>query len=264
VTEGLDRCEGVPMGDAWMPTAGYVRASADGGQMKGGAPRAVWLTLGADPQLISALSAAQRLKQLGRPCHLVWNPITGETVQLIPIVRAGCSLNVGTDIDQEGPTADLYATGPLAAEPNDGVADVHTEGRLCVQVGVVGFGWEPFTSGQVTGLDPIMDWLDSWGIPRRWPAGSPAPFAHAHTTPRSRRLWACGGHYGASQVPYCTAAGPGAIDVERLTGVPKRAADVPLPRGNGASQRARAAAVSRMGGVVVEGEPADAPLARAG
>src|ERR1700728_4874231 len=53
VAEGLDRCEGSAVGDAWMPAAGYVRALDDGGQMKGGAPRVVWMTLGADPQQIS-------------------------------------------------------------------------------------------------------------------------------------------------------------------------------------------------------------------
>ena len=86
--------------------------------MKGGAPRAVWLTLDADPHLISALSAAQRLSQLGRPCHLVWNPLTGEAVQLIPIVRAGCSLILGEDSGRDGQigvaAADPYATGLLA------------------------------------------------------------------------------------------------------------------------------------------------------
>src|SRR5712671_6187339 len=120
-----------------MPGAGCVRAVADGGPMKGGAPRVVWMTLGADPRLISAHSAAQRLNQAGRPCHLVWNPVTGETVQLIPIVRAGLALGVAGDIDHEGAAGaggDAYATGPLAAKPNEGAADVHTEGRLCVQV----------------------------------------------------------------------------------------------------------------------------------
>jgi hypothetical protein len=220
--------------------------------MKGGAPRAVWLTLGTDPQLISARSAAERLIQLGRPCHLVWNPLTGHTVQAIPIVRAGLALGVAGDIDHEGAAAgpaDAYPTGPLAAQPNEGAADVHTEGRLCVQVGVVGFGWQPFTAGPMAGAGAILEWLDSWQIPRRWPAGCPVPFSYAHTTVRSRRLWARGGHFGASQVPCCLAAGPGAIDVERLTGVPARpAADVPLQR----------PAALRNRGVHAEDEPAGA------
>lgn len=244
-----------------MPGARRVRAVADGGQMKGGAPRAVWLTLGADPQLISAQSAAERLNQLGRPCHLVWNPATGQTVQLIPIVRAGLALGVAGDVEHEGPAgvAGAYPTGPLASQPNDGAADVHTEGRLCVQVGVVGFGRAPFTCGPMTGVEAILDWLGSWRIERRWPAGRPASFGHAHTAPRSRRLWARGGHFGASQVPCCLAAGPGAIDVERLTGAP-----IPLAHGAALSreyeaQRVRAAIVTTMAGVHAEaGDQADA------
>ena len=231
--------------------------------MKGGAPRVVWLTLGADPQLISAHSAAQRLNQLGRPPHLVWNPLTGETVQLIPIGRAGLSMGLLSDIDREGTAGaplDTYATGPLAAPPNAGATDVHTEGRMCVQVGVIAFGGDPFTSGPLTGVEPILKWFDSWEIPRRWPAGCPAPFARAHTVQRSRKLWASGGHFGASQVPCCRAAGPGAIDVERLTGTAaQRAREVTLPRGTGntAPHLARPAAVTRMDDVL-EGEPADA------
>ncbi len=233
-----------------MPGAGYVRAVADGGQMKGGAPRVVWLTLGADPQLISAHSAAERLNQLGRPCHLVWNPLTGQTVQLIPIVRAALALSVA-DTDREEP-ADAYSTGPLAEQPNDGAADVHAEGRLCVQVGVVGFGRAPFTSGPMAGAEAILDWLDSWQIARCWPAGRPAPYSCAHTAVRSRRLWASGGHFGASQVPCRLAAGPGAIDVERLTGVPvPLARDAALP-GEHEEQRVRPAMVTSMAGVHAE------------
>lgn len=64
------------MTDAWMPGAQRVPATADGGRMKGGAPRAVWLVLYANPLLVSARAAAERLIRLGRPCHLVWNPLS--------------------------------------------------------------------------------------------------------------------------------------------------------------------------------------------
>jgi hypothetical protein len=112
----------------------------------------------------------------------------------------------------------------------------------------------------MTGVDAILEWLDSWGIPRYWPAGPPAPYRYAHATVRSRRLWACGGHFGASQVPCCLAAGPGAINVERLTGAPvSPARGVPLPREDG-GPRVRPAAVSTMDGVHAE----DDALARVG
>jgi hypothetical protein len=74
------------------------------------------------------------------------------------------------------------------------------------------------------GLGAILGWLDSWQIPRRWPAGPPAPFRQLNR-PRSRALWARGGHYGASQVPGCDSIGPGGIDIDHLTSLeePSRA-----------------------------------------
>lgn len=215
-----------------MPGAGRIRARIDGGPLKGGAPRVVWQALDADPRTVSAGLAAQRLDQLGRASHLVWNPVSGEIVQLIPILRAARSLG-WLDGLNAGPlpapgasaiwrpaktaTADT-AAGAAGAAAAEAIAGVNSEGRLCAQIGVVAFAWDPFTSRPMNGLQQILDWLDSWGIPRDWPAGRPAAFPDEETACRNRRLWAKGGHFGASQVPGLTAVGPGAVDVELLTG----------------------------------------------
>jgi hypothetical protein len=190
-----------------MPGIRYVRAAADGGPLKGGAPRVVWHGLGADPQQVSARSAAQRLDQGGHPSHLVWNPLNGEIIQLIPIVRAARGLSPAWP-------------GPAAWLGSPRAGNVNAEGRVCVQICVVALDDEPFTDGPMVGGREILAWLDSWGIPRCWPAGPPAPFPECHTAAGSRRLWARGGHFGASQVPGQAATGPGAIDPERLTGRP--------------------------------------------
>ena len=219
-----------------MPGAGRIRARIDGGPLKGGAPRVVWQALDADPRTVSAWLAAQRLDRLGRAGHLVWNPVNGEIVQLIPILRAGRSLGWPDGLNPGAlPAPDASAiwkpARQAAAETaekchgeagggtaTDVIAEVNAEGRLCVQVGVVAFAWDPFTSRPMTGLQQILDWLDSWGIPRQWPAGQPAAFPDERAACRNRRLWARGGHFGASQVPGLTAVGPGAVDVELLTG----------------------------------------------
>jgi hypothetical protein len=190
-----------------MPGIRYVRAAADGGPLKGGAPRVVWHVLEADPHQVSARSAAQRLDQAGDPGHLVWNPHNGEIIQLIPIVRAGRSL---------GPAGGRRAA--RWSEPDAGDGNVNAEGRVCVQICVVARADEPFTDGPMVGRREILAWLDTWDISRSWPAGPPAPSPDCHAAVRSRRLWARGGHFGASQVPGLTATGPGAIDPERLTG----------------------------------------------
>jgi hypothetical protein len=209
-----------------MPGAGRIRARIDGGPLKGGAPRVVWQALDADPRTVSAGLAAQRLDQLGRASHLVWNPVSGEVVQLIPILRAGRSLGGLKSGALPAPDASAIwrparqAAAETAARGSEAdiIAEVNAEGRLCVQIGVVAFAWDPFTSRPMAGLQQILDWLDSWGIPRHWPAGQPAAFPDEQAACRNRRLWARGGHFGASQVPGLTAVGPGAVDVELLTG----------------------------------------------
>jgi len=202
--------------DAWMPGARCIRAETDGGQLAGGAPRVVWMTLGADVRLISAWSAAQRLNQENRPPHLVWDPQTGDIAQLLPIVRAGCALGTPEDLD--------YAPDrlPYSAIP------VNNEGRLCVQIAVLASARDPFTGYAMLGLGEILDWLDTWRIPRRWPAGAPAPYRHAGRM-RSRALWAQGGHFGASQVPDCDSIGPGGIDIDQLAGRDRLARERPEP-----------------------------------
>ena len=204
------------MADAWMPGVRCIRAETDGGQPGGGAPRVVWLTLGADPRVISVCSAAQRLVQENRPCHLVWDPLTGDIAQLLPIVRAGCALGTPENID--------YAPDLLPYRRRE----VNREGRLCVQIGVLGSPREPFTSYQMIGLGEILAWLDSWQIPRRWPAGTPAPYRQANRS-RSRALWALGGHFGASQVPDCESVGPGGIDIDQIAGVGTLTRELPEP-----------------------------------
>jgi hypothetical protein len=310
-----------------MPGAERLSAAADGGCLKGGAPRAVWLVLHADPMTVSARAATEHLIQLGRPPHLVWNPLSGEVTQLIPAVRAGRALGwadgprwgpraagpgggpgggpgpgpgAGPGAGQPGwdsgcgwaeapghsgfraPRQDwagdsdwkeqddwthgqdwaqqpgwaqdqdwaqdpgwthgadwtqgigwthgrgqrplAAAAGRPAAEPaappaRDGLAGVNNEGRVCVQIGVIGHAWAPFTEGPVVRVREIVSWLDSWHVARGWPAGRPVPFRGAGGPGyQRRRNWARGGHFGASQVPGCRGAGPGAIDIEQLTG----------------------------------------------
>ena len=206
------------MVDAWIPGAQCIRAQADGGTLRGGAPRVVWQALGGDPRLISAHSAAQRLDQEGRPSHLVWNPLSGAIAQLIPVVRAGCLVGGPESLE-----CGRSEPGPSPA------AEANRHGRLCVQVGVVAWAQKPFTDAPMYGVERILSWLQSWGVPWRWPAGRPAPFPQARTIGRSPALWALGGHFGASQVPGWDAAGPGDIDID-LLGLTQATHCQPIPR----------------------------------
>ena len=209
------------MAYAWMPGARRIRAGTDGGPLRGGAPRAVWLTLGTAPGSVSIQSAAARLAAEERPCHLIWDPTTGEIAQLISILRAGRALGAAEHLT---PVSAPAAPAAPSCIWGAGVTDVNTEGRVCVQIGVLGHPGDPFTAGPLAGVTAIVDWLDSWSIPRRWPAGRPAVhhdaghLADIASADPGRALWARGGHFGASQVPGCASHGPGGIDTDLLTG----------------------------------------------
>lgn len=189
------------MADAWLPGAARLHTAYDGGSPLGGAPRAVWHTSENDPERISARSVAQHLDQQERSAHLVWNPRSGDIVQMVPATRAARLLP----------------------------GDVGREGRACLQIVVVALAREPFTLGPVDGLELIVGWLDGWRVPRRWPAGRPLPFPEAYDAPRARRPWARGGHFGASQVPDALGSSPGGIDIARITG-PEPPVGIPRPR----------------------------------
>jgi hypothetical protein len=219
-----------------MPEARRIRAETDGGPLIGGAPRVVWLTLGTAPGAVSVQSAAQRLIGERRPCHLIWDPLTGDVAQLISVLRAGRALGAADHLD--------WAPGRVPSHSEN----VNAEGRVCVQIGVLGHPGQPFTGGTLAGIETIVSWLDSWSVPRRWPAGRPEGYRielPTATAPivdrRSRVAWARGGHFGASQVPGCENAGPGSIDIDRITGrrglqvrarglqVPRAEAALPIP-----------------------------------
>lgn len=183
------------MPQAWMPEAGRidgVRAHASRGI---GAPRAVWTSTGADPAVWSAREEAERLVSERRTVHLVWNPLSGDTVQILPATRR-CSPSPGT------------------TRLHDGYVDHGDEGRVCLVVAVVAHSSEPFTRGPMRGRPALLAWLDSWGVPRSWPAGAPGT---GGIPPQEReRAWARGGHFGHDQVPGSTDPGPGRLDTARL------------------------------------------------
>ncbi|WP_207401133.1 hypothetical protein [Actinomadura roseirufa] len=177
-------------------------ARQDGGAPRGGAPRVVWTVSESDPRTVSARSAAADLIKEGRVPHLVWHPGTGEIVQLLPATRAA----------------------RLLGDP------VSREGRLCVQIAVIGQSRVPFTGAPLIGVDAIVRWLDGWNVARRWPAGPPLPSPQSYHSLRARKDWARGGHFGASQVPLTERPDPGAIDIRRVTGPDTPVAPLPKPR----------------------------------
>lgn len=197
--------EGEHVADAWMPGVARLRTTKRHAPLLGGAPRAVWTTTETDPRIVSARSAAQSIAQSGRPAHLVWNPLSGEIVQLLPATV---------------PAGELCDTAPETG------GDPSLHGRVCLQVAVVGLASRPFTDEPMLAAEAIVSWLDSWQVARGWPCGTPGAAPGARDDPGSVRLWGHGGYYGHSQVPGTRTGAPGRVDIALLTGI----AQVPRPR----------------------------------
>ncbi|MFI9244136.1 endolysin [Streptomyces sp. NPDC053086] len=179
------------MVDLWMP--GATRHSlGNTGAMSGGPARAVW-------HITSNAKDWTFARELGwftgggasvAP-HLLWDPFTGEIAQFFPADSRSLSLQ------------------------NAGTVKTNRTGKYCVQIEIV------FTEGEIVngkrynsvretpckGLDGIMAWLRSLGIPDVWPGGTPTDFARDTV---SLDAWLkLGGHYGHNQVPGNSHVDPG-------------------------------------------------------
>lgn len=184
----------------WIPGAKILAAHKDG-NLYGGPAKVVWHTTENDPTKTSALNVARYLNSVGSQVHVVWNPTTGEIVQMIPANRAGRGLrNLSGGVQTNG------------------------AGSVVFQIEVVGKAKEPFTDGPLKGLSTIVAFLDQLGIPDAWPAGDLKPYPASYGGTRSTSAWAKGGHFGHSQVPENDHGDPGDIDQSKTIGDSK-----PLP-----------------------------------
>jgi hypothetical protein len=116
---------------------------------------------------------------------------------------------------------------------NAGSVRTNRTGRYCIQVETV------FTAGETVGgkvyatvrdtpckgLDQIMAWLRSLGIPDVWPGGAPTAFARDTV---SIDTWTSnGGHYGHNQIPGNSHVDPGPMPA-LFTTTPPQEDDVAL------------------------------------
>jgi nucleoid-associated protein YgaU len=171
------------MADLFLPGAKHRLARMDGGAVSGHLPRVVWHSTENDPANTFAATIAAFLDRLNFSVHLVWNPVSGAVVQAIPANRYGRGLQ------EFG-----FAT--------------NTEGNPCIQIEVVGFAAHPFTNGPCRGLDGIMDWLRSFGVPDVFPSGVAGP--------RDRQSWQRAGHFTHAVTPDNDHTDPGMINPRRL------------------------------------------------
>src|SRR5690242_16680084 len=126
------------------------------------------------------------------------------------------------------PTDRIGQFGPLnqsaRALKNDGTRRTNREGRVNIQVEVLGHADKPWTKGfdkaKALNFNRLLAAGRAWGIPDVWPAGPPSKSG------RSRTIWQSkGGHFGHIHVPGNDHSDPGAIDVSIVPG----GADDPKP-----------------------------------
>jgi hypothetical protein len=188
------------MASLWLPGAKVLTALKDSGALSGNVKKVVWHTTENDPTKTTAYNVAAYLNRVSAQVHLVWNPTTGEIVQMIPANR-----------------------GARALKNAPGGVDTNTSGGIVIQIEVVGRAAEPFTNGPCKGLPAIVAWLRSLGIPDVWPAGDLKAYPASYGGTRSTSAWSRSGHFGHSQVPENDHGDPGDIDQSKITGLPKPA-----------------------------------------
>lgn len=174
------------MPELWFPGARVVNRNSASYTLLGGPRVAVWHTTETDEG--TALAVANGANMAKWPAHLIWDPYTGEIVQLLAANRAGGALVTG-----------------------------NREGSAVLQIEAVGHAASgPLHSSPLLGLDHILEWLDSWGIPRVWPAGSPLPYPQSYGAGNGQRhSWGKSGHYAHSQVPGNDHGDPGTVDLSK-------------------------------------------------
>lgn len=152
-------------------------------------PRGVWHitwdvldAYGHQPQM----SAVGRyLERMGYCPHILWNPFTGEIIQYYPASVGGRAL--------------MYNN-------QDGTACVQIEVFFTPGCIVDGVKYNTVAETPCVGLEGILEWTDSLGIPRVWPMGPPQWTGNL----RDVNIWnGNAGHYGHCNSPGDSHTDPG-------------------------------------------------------
>jgi len=187
-------------GPAYISGATKMGGQAIGGAMDtpGNPPRATWHTTESPAGGSYLTSISAYLIRVGAEPQVVYDPVTDGLVQLGPLTKSGRALR------------------------NDGSRRTNREGKVNIQVEVLGKAAKPWTKGfdpaKKPNLRKLIAAMRAHGVADTWPAGKPAATAAAATN-RNRTTWQSkGGHFGHSQVPGNDHWDPGAIDTSIVPG----------------------------------------------
>lgn len=185
----------------WLPGA-EQRPTNNGGTMDGvGGARAThhitWDkngTAAAPLDLIPFDSLAGYFSGAGKGSapHLLADPFTGRVAQFIPADQSARAL----------------INAPGGVETNrHGTVNLQIEWLFFPYCRIGGKVYPTLKDTPAAGLDRIMSWLRSWGVPDVWPMGQPTWNGN-----RNSGTWqSVPGHYGHSQIPENDHTDPGPI-----------------------------------------------------
>jgi hypothetical protein len=152
-------------------------------------PRAVWHitwdALRPDGTQPDFNAVSDYLKRVAYYPTIMWNPFTGHIEQFIPASQSARA---------------------LVAWNEDGRVNIQVEAFFTPGCVVDGVKYATLADTPCVGLETILQWMDSFGIPRVWPLGSPQWQGNS----RDANVWNTqGGHYGHCNVPDNTHTDPG-------------------------------------------------------
>ncbi|MER7901623.1 peptidoglycan-binding protein LysM [Streptomyces sp. NPDC096046] len=142
--------------------------------------------------------ASYLIKVAAEP-HLIYCPVTDRVGQFGPLHHSARALR------------------------NDGSRRTNREGRVCIQIEVLGRAATPWTTEwdprDKPGWQRILTAIRSWDVPDLWPAGPPVIYPGGSPA-RSRSVWQSkGGHFGHCHVPGNDHGDPGALDTAKVLSV---------------------------------------------
>lgn len=168
----------------WMPGATKKPSSGAGDMGPGDERKVVWHTSESPNDSSAIHGVVNWVKQQSSEYTIAWNPYTGQLVQMFP------------------------ATGGARAVMNGYSIPANRHGKVCIQVCVIGRAANaPLVKSPMKGRRELMEWLDSWGIPRR----------DITSNNRSVDQWTKSGHTTHKSAPKPNDhTDPGPIDFKKL------------------------------------------------
>ncbi|WP_282795792.1 peptidoglycan-binding domain-containing protein [Streptomyces sp. CC224B] len=185
-------------GTVWIPGAIRLGSGSIGGPMDTphNPPRVVHHSTESPAGGRYLESVGSYLIRVGAEPQLIYCPVTDRVGQFGPLHLSGRALR------------------------NDGRRRTNREGRVCIQIEVLGRAKTPWTNGwdpaKKPGWQRILKAARSWGVPDVFPAGPPAKYP-GPGKPRSRSIWQSkGGHFSHGDVPGNDHGDPGAISTAKV------------------------------------------------